>query len=531
MTAVVLALLLSFPVRVAILGDRTGRPDDAEFQLAVEAIVQMSPDIVLSVGDFVEGNGDVATAARDWEHILPTLEKLTEAFPFIYTPGNNDIWNGETAAYWEEYTGTPPSRVEEVMGIAFVVWDSSIPNELTAEHLVEIDELTSGMSGDSPWIFVTHKPFWFMSYQDSAAVRRFRELMEERGPLAVVGGHVHRFAAGRENGILYISAGPSGSAVPDPDPERGEFTQLGWLTVWPDSAACAVIDARGVYPETLNTGREMDLAFRYGQELLRPRPLEQELESAVLRLVPVESVPRDILLEIEPGSWGLRPQRTVVEELDGPREIVFTQNPSGSPYPSPVISVTVSYGERDRELNFTRSWQVLRRANAFRSSARLDGMPAEGEYRLPLHTHFAGPSGRLAEIPDTHFRAATDGERLFIFMEMVDCGDEFDDMAGFVLAGPDDSFLWLKVQHDGSTDWKTLTGRGELLPLESGADAEVMTAENGWCVELAVDLSMLELTDNHCGLHLYRSAGNDLGTWVYPLAFDISTMGRVWLQP
>ncbi|MBN2588017.1 MAG: metallophosphoesterase [Candidatus Fermentibacteraceae bacterium] len=530
MSALLLALLVSFPVRIAILGDRTGSPDDAEFGIAVDAILEMSPDLVLSVGDFVEGNGDVETAARDWEHILPTLCKLTDRFPFVFTPGNNDIWNAETEALWERYTGTRPSRIEELLGIKFVVWDSSIPDMLTSELVAEIDEFTSDMNGEEPWIFITHKPFWFMSYQDSAAVRELMDLMEERMPLAVIGGHIHLFAAWRENGILYVSAGPSGSAVPDPDPETGDFTQLGWMTVWPDSVAYSVVDARGVYPETINTGEEMDLAYRYRRELLDPRPLEQELESAILRLTPVEEVPRAISLEIEPGSWGLQPLRLDLEELSEAEDLVFTQDPAGSPYPSPVISVRLQYGARDRELSFRKHWQVLRRANAFLSQVRMDGAASEGEYRLPVNTYFADFDGQPSSIPRTWFQAATDGERLFLVMEMTDCPGDSEDYAGFILAAPDNSYLWLRIFHDGSTEARTLSSRWELLPWEAGLETAVSAGDSSWCAEISVDTSILQLFDGHAGVHVYRSAGGSFGTWVYPVEFDSATMGRVWLQ-
>ena len=83
MISMLLILSVSFPVRIAVLGDRTGRPDDAEFEIAVSAIIEMSPDIVLSVGDFVEGNGDVETLVEDWENMLPVLQRLTNVFPFV----------------------------------------------------------------------------------------------------------------------------------------------------------------------------------------------------------------------------------------------------------------------------------------------------------------------------------------------------------------------------------------------------------------------------------------------------------------
>ncbi len=530
MTSILLVLLVSFPVRIAVLGDRTGRPDDAEFEIAVSAIIEMVPDIVLSVGDFVEGDGDVETAVEDWENILPVLQRLTTTFPFVFTPGNNDIWNEETAEYWRQYTGTEPSRIEEILGITFVVWDSSMEYGFTEENLEAIKDLVDGIDTDNPWIFVTHKPFWFMAWQDSTAVSEFRGIMEEAAPLAVVGGHIHLFAAERLNGILYLSAGPSGSAVPEPDPETGNFTQLGWMTVWPDSVVFAAVDARGVHPETINTGEEMNLAYLYEEQLIEARPLEQELESAVMTLVPQENQPRTVILEINPGTWNLNPETLDIELFDQPVELVFTQSPEGSPYPSPEISVSLEYGGRDKQLQFDYSWQVLRTANAFYSEAVLDGEGAEGEYRAPFHTDFADYSGQPTQIPATQFAAANDGERLFIFMKMADCEEESEDYGGFIFNSQEGSVLWLKVFRDGSSEALIFTAEGELIDWENGFDTVISVEDRRWSIELAVDIALLEQEDDFASVHVYRSAGEDFGTWVYPIDFYPSSMGRIWLQ-
>lgn len=526
---ILLAILVSFPVRVAVLGDRTGGPDDAEFQIAVNAIIEMCPDAVLSVGDFVEGNGDVDTAVEDWERVMPVLSRLTERFPFVFTPGNNDIWNDETEEYWREYTGTSPSRVEEAAGIHFAVWDSSIGTTLSASDLESIRELVEEVGGD-PWIFVTHKPFWFMAYQDSAVIEDFRELMAEHRPLAVVGGHIHLLAAERENGILYISAGPSGSSVPEPDPGMGDFTQLGWLTVWEDSAAFAALDARGVYPETLNTGEEMNLAYLYRQQLIRARPVEQELESAAVTLIPLEDRRRTVLLEVESGSWSFHPESVLVELDENPVELVFSQNPSGSPYPSPVINVSLEYGARNKELRFTHPLQVHRIANAFSGETEIDGVRGPEEYRSGFHSDFADFSGNASTIPETAFQAASDRNRLQLFMRMGHIREGDEDYAGFIFALPEEEFLWIKAHSDGTVDQQRVLSTGELEEARNAAQVIIQNEEEGWSVELAVDRRTLELEDGHAAVHVYRSAGSDFGTWVYPIRFDRGSMGSIWLQ-
>jgi hypothetical protein len=119
----ILALLISNPVRIAVLGDMTGSPDDAEYARAVEAIATMSPDLILTVGDFVEGYGDSSTAVEDWNRIEPFLERLESSCTgAIYTPGNNDIRDDASLGIW---IGRDPSRIERARGIAFLVWDTS----------------------------------------------------------------------------------------------------------------------------------------------------------------------------------------------------------------------------------------------------------------------------------------------------------------------------------------------------------------------------------------------------------------------
>ena len=70
----------------------------------------------------------------------------------------------------------------------------------------------------------------------------------------------------------------------------------------PSSIAFVAIDSRGVYPEIINTGEEKNLSYLYEKQLIRARPLERELESAIMTLVPLENRPRMETLDVNPGT-------------------------------------------------------------------------------------------------------------------------------------------------------------------------------------------------------------------------------------
>ncbi len=115
-------------------------------------------------------------------------------------------------------------------------------------------------------------------------------------------------------------------------------------------------------------------------------------------------------------------------------------------------------------------------------------------------------------------------------MNMADCADESEDYGGFIFNSLEGSVLWLKVFRDGSSEALIFTSDGELIDWEDGFNTAVHTEERRWSIELAVDIALLEQEDDFTFAHVYRSAGEDFGTWVYPIDFDSSSMGKIWLQ-
>src|SRR5262249_42952201 len=78
--------------RFVIVGDRTAGPEWGLMPQAFREINQLSPDFVISVGDLIDGYSEkTATIHRMWQEFDDEVATLKS--PFVYVPGNHDIWN------------------------------------------------------------------------------------------------------------------------------------------------------------------------------------------------------------------------------------------------------------------------------------------------------------------------------------------------------------------------------------------------------------------------------------------------------
>ena len=529
---ILLAVLVSWPLRIAVLGDRTGSPDDVEFEATVAAIEAMSPDVILTVGDFVEGYGDAATALEDWSTVRPFLDRLEQTAPVIWTPGNNDIWDGGTLDMWMDQVGTQPSGIQRAGGVDFLVWDTSMFDRLDEDRLSELEALAGELDPGSPWILVTHKPMWFMTGQDSTVIGEFYELMDRVSPLAVVAGHIHIYAADRRDGVLYVSAGPSGTHVPEPDTEQGRFTQFGWMTVYPDSVAYAVIDSRGVYTEDLNTGSEQLESWLYRSAMISCRPLDEAAESAVLTLDPVEDRDRTITITVDPGCWGLSPDSLEAVLGSESVDIAFALDHDSGFYPLPVLSVSLGYGDRDKHLEFDYTWPARRSMQAAFGFPVIDGTAGDTEYPLGWQSDFADLSGAPAGEAQVRFAAMASAETLSLFAEMHCPADGQAEGNGDCLGLIVESsgwFYWLKACRNGEVSATRIDDDGVMRDWSDGFTAAVSETDYGWSAEVGLDRRATSLDGDRVSAHVYRVYGQEASTWAWPLDWNRRTMGEILL--
>ncbi|MDZ7721866.1 MAG: metallophosphoesterase [candidate division KSB1 bacterium] len=86
------------------MADRTGGMRGGVFRSAVDNVNRLQPDIVLSVGDLVDGYTTDSTYLHEqWSEFNDIIQKLT--LPFFYLPGNHDISNEWMRTEWERRFG------------------------------------------------------------------------------------------------------------------------------------------------------------------------------------------------------------------------------------------------------------------------------------------------------------------------------------------------------------------------------------------------------------------------------------------
>jgi predicted phosphodiesterase len=125
------------PEKIVILGDRTGGHRPGVFEQAIELANQQNHDLVLSVGDLIEGySQDTEQIETEWTEVQAMLAKLRA--PFFATPGNHDISNAAMKTAWlKRYAKT--YRSERIGELHLLILDTedppfTLPTDIEQRH-------------------------------------------------------------------------------------------------------------------------------------------------------------------------------------------------------------------------------------------------------------------------------------------------------------------------------------------------------------------------------------------------------------
>jgi len=261
----------------AILSDRTGGARDGIFEAAVDLANLLQPDLVMSVGDLIEGySDDRAAIDAEWEELEAIVGRLE--MPFFYVPGNHDLNSPASVAAWEARRGPayyaflheqhlfvvlssedpamPMSKDDREALVAAAYRDPAEFEALEHEQVVpafsdeQLDWLADVLDDNAGvrWTFVfVHKPFWEWEREDST---RLAALLEGR-PRTVFAGHAHNLSHREIDGADHVRLGTSGGAVLPWRPSEGNVDHLTWVSVrQAGPPVISHIELSGVYEVT-----------------------------------------------------------------------------------------------------------------------------------------------------------------------------------------------------------------------------------------------------------------------------------------
>lgn len=227
---------------IAVVSDMNGRYGSTVYGKrvgrALDMIIGMQPDAVLSAGDMVAGQKqprlDRDWLDRMWAAFDGTVARpLAEAgIPLLQTPGNHDgsglpgyelereryahFWSGRAPGDMVLPGSDWPRRYAARVGAVLVVaFDGTRPGVLPAEELGFIEGMLTRYGGDSACTLVMgHLPMWPLARErerDIIADPALLELLHAQSVDAYLSGHHHVYYPGVDGaGMLHLAIGALG---------------------------------------------------------------------------------------------------------------------------------------------------------------------------------------------------------------------------------------------------------------------------------------------------------------------------------
>lgn len=420
--------LQEYPLRFAVLGDRTGGHQPGIFPQIVTETGRMKPDFVLTVGDMIEGYGnDTLRIKQEWEEYKSLLEPLT--MPVYFTSGNHDIWDSTSLGLYRRYIGEPYHSFS-TKGIHFICLDNS--RYATVDSFPEeqmewlIDDLERNKDALYKFVFI-HIPYWIKTIARGKPDTLHSIFLRYRVD-AVFTGHYHDYFSGTFDDIVYTSLGSSGGQTsPGPTGLKYHFV---WVTVDRDGVSIAPVKMDAVLPWDEVSAEEYIFTRKAKYQAIRCEkvPVGEDLK------VPLTDVALAITnfsdsLTIEdtlhwdvPTGWTVNPTLLPVEiEPLNTYTSNFTVKSTGNLYPTPTASVMYPYA-RGKKFDIEHTLQVSRTVYAYETTtpAVIDGKLKEAMWKHQVTGLFAPDGSGTSTTDPVSFYFAWDEKNLYLGAKCVE---------------------------------------------------------------------------------------------------------------
>lgn len=233
----------------AIVSDRTGGHRPGVFADAADKLNLLKPELVLSIGDLIEGySEDDAELNRQWDEFDSLVNKLQ--MPFFYVPGNHDISNQVMAERWLHRLGRTYYHFV-YRDVLFLCLNTEDPPESSvSDQQTEYFRNVLNTNSSVRWTLVfMHKPLW-RKRETLENWQKFESLLTDR-PYTVFAGHRHTYSKSVRNGrVYYILATTGGVGDGEGRKPAGldecQFDHIVWVTMTDEGPLMANLLLEGI---------------------------------------------------------------------------------------------------------------------------------------------------------------------------------------------------------------------------------------------------------------------------------------------
>ncbi len=421
-TIISYAKTLEYPVRFAVIGDRTGSAQPGIYEEIVAEIELLKPDFVITVGDMIEGpSDDTIEINRRWKEYKSLIGTLS--MPIYFTPGNNDIWDNLSLLFYKRYASKPYYSFD-VKGVHFISLDVSRYYNSTEIPQEQINWLVNDLKKNKKAAYTIvfyHKPFW----ADEIAAGKpdtLHTIFKNYGVDAVFNGHVHSYFSGKIDGILYTDVSTSGGAG-DVGP-TGLLYHFTWVTVDNNGISIAPIKINSVLPwdeVTISDVGNINKIYNSGITFENTIYVNDDFSvTDTIFIVKIINPNTDVALEdtlnwTTNESWSIKPQSLLVKVTPNDSAIYkFTVKNKKKLYLVPELSMRFPYA-KDKTYEVKKSLPVARQIYCYQTTKPpvIDGKISEPFWQKPVYKLFS-PDGGQVKIDSTYFCFAHDDKNLYI---------------------------------------------------------------------------------------------------------------------
>lgn len=414
-------LLKTYPMRFAILGDRTGDHVPGVFGQIVQEVERLKPDFVVNVGDMIEGyTEDEAKLEEQWLEFKGLIEPLS--MPIYLMPGNHDISSDGMVDQYKKHIGEPDYSFD-VRGVHFVMLDTGryeSPDELRDDQYDWLKKDLAEHKEACYTIAILHKPFWIETIAKGKP-DKLHDLFVANGVDAVFTGHYHYYFAGEYDGIKYTSVGSSGGGTEED--AAGLLYHFVWATFDGKELSLAPIKMDAVLGWDRMTGDDfLFIGNMQGKAVVMDKaPVREDLTvpktKVSMKIVNLcDKAPIEDVLEWKvPVGWEVKPAGMQVKVApSGSLDAEFTVRCKGDLYPVPSFTLKCPYRE-GKTAKIEQNLAVFRTAEARRAetSPVIDGELGEKAWGKPTTTFFR-PDSIKTECEPAAFYFAYDKDNLYL---------------------------------------------------------------------------------------------------------------------